>query len=74
MKWEYKEFAETISHTEEWIEFLNKKGNEGWELISYTTELNPFNDLKKYLRKCIFKRKFQPKPIGKIEKTIKMIN
>ena len=58
-KWEYKEFAETVSHTEEWIEFLNKKGSEGWELISYTTELNPFNDLKKYIRKCIFKRKIQ---------------
>lgn len=57
-KWEYKEFADAFGNTEEWLEFLNKKGSEGWELISYTQERYIWDNLKLY-RRCLFKRKIE---------------
>lgn len=57
-KWEYEEFADAFGHAEAWLEFLNKKGVEGWELISYTQERYKWDNFKVY-RKCLFKRKIQ---------------
>lgn len=57
-KWEYNEFANVFGYTEEWLEFLNKKGLEGWELISYSEEPYIWDNSKSY-RKCIFKRKIE---------------
>ena len=55
-KWEYKEFAGHFAYTEQWIVFLNKKGEEGWELVSYTEK--PYDwDKTEIYRKCLFKRK-----------------
>ena len=57
-QWEYKEFLDTFINTERWLDFLNRKGSEGWELISYTNEPYEWNKFKVY-RKCLFKRKIQ---------------
>lgn len=57
-KWEYEEFADTFRYTEQWIEFLNKKGAEGWELISYTEQPYYWDKTKPY-RKGLFKRKIK---------------
>lgn len=57
-KWEYEEFADAFGHAEAWLEFLNKKGSEGWELISYTQERYIWDNFKQY-RKCLFKRKIE---------------
>ena len=55
-KWEYKEFSPSIGFTEEWLDFLNGMGSEGWELISYDERPYIF-DRSKVVRKCLFKRK-----------------
>ena len=57
-QWEYKEFADAFGHTEQWLDFLNQKGSEGWELISYTEERYIWDGVKSY-RKGIFKRKIE---------------
>lgn len=56
-KWEYKEFTETFWDLKnDWLDFLNIKGQEGWELISYTA----WSDTCKVVyRTCLFKRKIQ---------------
>ena len=57
-KWEYEEFADAFGREETWLEFLNNKGSEGWELVSYTQEPYVWNNFKLY-RKCLFKRKIE---------------
>lgn len=58
-KWEYKQYTSGRKLTEEgFIEWLNKKGQDGWEMVENNTGYNgEFGD--KCIYTCIFKRKIE---------------
>jgi hypothetical protein len=53
-KWEYKEDTFTSYQGEDFIDWLNLHGDQGWELIQEVV-IPQFAPLYKY--RCIFKRK-----------------
>ena len=55
-KWEYKQQTSDWELTEnEFIEWLNKNGQDGWEMVEYSKWESEYCDKCKYT--CIFKRK-----------------
>jgi hypothetical protein len=56
--WEYKKSDERFKKNEELVEYLDKQGKDGWELVSY--EEDKLIENKKYFNvRVLFKRQKQ---------------
>ena len=56
--WEYKKIDERFKKNEEIVEYLNKQGNDDWELVSYEED-KPIEGRKFFNVRVLFKRQKQ---------------
>jgi len=58
--WEYKKIDERFKKNEEIVEYLNKQGNDDWEVVTYEEDKDKLTEGRKFIGiKVLFKRQKQ---------------